>query len=131
MVDTMSIALSGLTAQKTRVATAANNIANMHTTGKTAGDGQNATAYTPKDANLYSQAPAGVRAEVGDRPDSVTQRYDPSSIHADTKGMIAAPDISLETEIVDMKTAEIAYKANVNLIKTSEEMENSLLETLA
>jgi flagellar basal body rod protein FlgC len=113
------------------LATAANNIANMHTNGRTAGNGQNATAYTPKETTLHSQAPAGVRAEVTDRPDSVTQRYDPSSIYADAKGMIAAPDISLETEIMDMKTAEIAYKANIGLIKASEEMQDSLLETLA
>lgn len=130
MNDVMSIALSGLSAQKTRVATVAGNVANMHTNGKTAGDGQNATSYTPKDAVLQT-AGQGVRADVQDRPNAVTSRYDPQSLYADGDGMIAAPDISLDAEMMTMKTAEIAYKANINLIKTSEEMQDSLLETLA
>lgn len=130
MVDITSIAVSGLTAQKTRLATAAGNIANMQTAGTTAGDGQNGSAYTPKDAVLQT-AGQGVRADVVDRSNAVSQRYDPSSVYADAEGMIAAPDISLVGEMMTMKTAEIAYKANASLIKTSEEMQDSLLETLA
>jgi hypothetical protein len=49
---------------------------------------------------------------------------------------IAAPDINptlskpdIIQDIVDIKTSEFAYKANIAVLKTAQDMEDSLLES--
>ena len=127
MTDAMSIAMSGLRANKTRLNTAAENIANISTTGRTSGS---PAPYAPKDTVSAMGKGGGVSTDVVTRQDGVSERYAPQSPFADGKGLIGQPDISLETEIVDMKTAELAYKANISVMKTAEDMQDEFFDTL-
>lgn len=103
MLEALSIALSGLTAQKQRLSATANNVANALTED-----------YTPLETNLSSQSKAGqgagVRAEV---VESTTQ-----------------DSVDLSKEAVDLLMTKAAFKANVAVIKTQDEMTDELLNTL-
>lgn len=118
-LDSISIALSGLRAQSGKTAASAENISNV-----------NSYNYTPKDAVLSSNNGSGVEVSIQDRDNPTFQTYAPSSALADDQGYVAVPNIALEEEFVNLITAEIAYKANISVIKTSEDMQDSLLDVL-
>jgi len=136
MVDSTAISASGLRAQSVRLSTSASNIANLTTSGRIPdADNPNSSVYNPKDAVLDTVSigaqGAGVRASVVGRENGTSIAYDPQSSFSNQDGFIAVPNISLEREIVDVKIAEIAYKANVQALKVADELNRELLDTLA
>ncbi|MFN7113970.1 MAG: flagellar basal body rod protein FlgC [Alphaproteobacteria bacterium] len=146
MTDAVSIALSGLKAQQTRLAAGASNIANASTTGtvpaaspsapaSTASGGASvptaSSVYRPLNVNLTSLATGGVRADVTADPKGFSLVYDPSSPYANTEGMIAAPNVDLTREIVSLLEIKNSFKANIAVLKTQDEMLGALLDTRA
>lgn len=134
MTDAVSIALSGLRAQQTRLAAGASNIANASTTGTAPAASPSApasTVYKPLNVNLTSLASGGVRADVVADPNGYSLIYDPSSPYANPQGMIAAPDIDLTREIVNITEIKHSFKANLAVLKTQDEMLGALLDTRA
>lgn len=135
MIDAISIALTGLTAQKQRLSAAANNIANVSTTGAVPAAGAASTVYQPLTVNLTSlqsgESGAGVRAEVTADADGYTVIYDPSSHYANESGMIAAPNVDLNQEIVSLTEIKMAYKADLSVIRVADEMNQSLMDIIA
>ena len=135
MTDAVSIALSGLRAQQTRLAAGASNIANASTTGTVPAASPSApastasTVYKPLNVNLTSLASGGVRADVVADPSGYSLIYDPSSPYANPQGMIAAPDIDLTREIVNITEIKHSFKANLAVLKTQDEMLGALLDT--
>jgi len=138
MTDAVSIALSGLRAQQTRLAAGASNIANASTTGTVPAASPSApastvasTVYKPLSVNLTSLATGGVRADVSADPKGYSLIYDPSSPYANSEGMIAAPNVDLTREIVNLLEIKNSYKANLAVLKTQDEMLGELLDTRA
>lgn len=135
MTDALSIALSGLTAQKQRLAATASNIANVSTTGPVPGAAPPAAAstavYLPLQTTFSSLPQGGVEAFVRPDPNGYSVYHDPSSAHADAAGMVAAPDIDLAREAVTMLETKAAFKANLGVVKTQDEMMRDLLDVLA
>ncbi len=134
-MDTLSISLSGLRVQNSRMAVAASNIANITTSGSIpTTDNPVSNVYKPLSVSAialsnYGQ-PAGVKSIINE-DDSFSVVFDPGSIYANTEGFIAVPDVSLEEEAVNMMVAKNAYKANLNVIKTQKEMLGELLEIVS
>ena len=137
MIDSLFIALSGLKAQKQRLDTTANNIANASTAGAVpdATNGGVSTVYTPLRVDFTS-------LEVGDRGGGVTAAvspdapgyslaFQPSSVYANKDGVIAVPDVDLAAEAITLMETKIAFRANVAVIKTQEEMMGEILDTIA
>ncbi len=134
-MDSVSISLSGLMVQNNRMATAASNIANVTTVGSIPTDANpTSNVYKPLSVSAIALSnygdPAGVRSVINE-DDSFSVIYDPGSIYADAEGFIAAPDVSLEREAVNMMVAKNAYKANLNVLKTQREMLGELLEIVS
>lgn len=139
MTDAISIARSGLSASRQRLAAIASNIANSQTAGPAPRNGVSAgaAAYRPLQVTQNSLAidghGAGVRAEVRevaeDRAFSVF--HDPQSALANPDGYVAVPNISLEEQIVDLQMTKQGYKANAKVIGVLREMENEVLDILA
>ena len=101
MASISSIGSSGLQAAQLRLAASANNVANMNTPN-----------YRRQVVQQEAMADnAGVRATV--------QR------EQDAKG------VALEKEAVDQMSATYAFKANLQTIKTQDEMVGSLLDVKA
>ncbi|NBX66346.1 MAG: flagellar biosynthesis protein FlgC [Proteobacteria bacterium] len=135
MVSPVTIALSGLNATSTRVAASASNIANAHTVGAREGT-EGPDAYTPVDVVQVSIGAEtgelqGTQAEVVERDPATTPAYQPDSPYADSQGLVEAPNVDYGAELINARTAALAYKANLAVIKVADEMERDLLDRLA
>jgi flagellar basal-body rod protein FlgC len=60
------------------------------------------------------------RIEKDNRPPRLV--YNPSSPDADSKGMVAMPDININEEMVDMIASSRTYEANLAVVKNARTM---------
>lgn len=56
--------------------------------------------------------------------------YDPGHPSADTAGYVKLPNVDTLVEALDMKEAQRAYEANLNVIETARSMEMRTLDIL-
>ena len=137
-MDVFSIALSGLNAQSRRMTATASNVANALTSGPVPSQDPSAPAsgvYKRLQTQLTPVTGggegAGVKATITEDPNGYSVVYDPNSAFANAEGMIAVPKVDLAQEAVDLISEKIAFKANLSVIKTEEEMLGSLLDIMA
>ncbi|MEO9961112.1 MAG: flagellar basal body rod C-terminal domain-containing protein, partial [Nisaea sp.] len=57
-------------------------------------------------------------------------KYDPSHPAADKDGYVKTPNVNTMIEMMDMREAQRSYEANLNLIKSSKTMLNSVIDVL-
>jgi flagellar basal-body rod protein FlgC len=142
-----SIATSGLSAASLRVNVAASNIANVSTTGPLPASGGSGTsagagspgiaptfpaAYVPLRVDQVSQSsgstPGGTVATVSTVSPSYTAQYDPSAPFANQDGLVAAPNVDLANEFVQLATAKYSFIANAKVIQAYSETTDALLD---
>ncbi len=137
--DALSIALSGLTAQKQRLNATASNVANLLSKGAAPDSPEAAagapTVYKPLQVNLSSQVlangqGAGVRGNITEIENPFSLSYDPQAIGANAEGFVAVPNINLDAEITDLLVTKTLFKANAAVIKTQNELSGQLLDIL-
>lgn len=134
MSDVLSIALSGLRAQNTRLSAAANNIANASTVGALPTENSASTVYKPLNVSYTALTTgandgAGVMAQVNEDANGYTPVFDPSSPFANAEGLVAAPEVDLAKESVNILESKLLFKANLSVIKAQKEMMGELLDT--
>ncbi|OPY98395.1 flagellar biosynthesis protein FlgC [Bradyrhizobium sacchari] len=146
----LSIATSGLSAASLRVNVAASNIANVNTTGPLPASGGSSTsadasspgigstfpaAYVPLRVDQVSQSsgstPGGTSAIVSTVSPSYTVQSDPSAPFANQDGLVAAPNVDLANEFVELATAKYSFIANAKVIHAYAETEDTLLDIKA
>lgn len=129
MTNAIGIALSGLNSASLRLNASASNVANISTSGSLEEGGQ--PPYTPLTVQSKAQGTetGGVISQIVPRHNPFTPAYDPDSPFANAEGLIGVPNVDLAEEAVNMKLAEISYKANINTIKVQKEMFDELLST--
>jgi len=127
----MAIAASALKAQQARMRIIAENIANA-----------DSVATTPGGDPYRRQEPVFAPANVGDgakgvamtgvRPDATPFRreYNPGNPAADAKGYVNLPNVDPLVEALDMREAQRAYEANLNVIETARTMQSRTLDLL-
>jgi flagellar basal-body rod protein FlgC len=129
MIGAISTALTGLAASSKKVEASASNIANMGSVG----------SLDPASPNQPYQALTTVQTANGDGGVTATNipkkpgfvnAYAPDSPFANTEGIVGAPNVDLAEEAVNLKIAEITYKANISVIKTASEMSEELSRVL-
>ena len=126
----MAVASSALKAQQSRMRIIAENIANAESTANVAG-GQPYRRQTPVfQAREVDGATGVVLAEV--RPDQSDFRmeYDPSHPAANAEGYVMRPNVDTLVEAMDMREAQRAYEANLNVIETARNMESRTLDII-
>ncbi|MGH7025856.1 flagellar basal body rod protein FlgC [Brevundimonas sp.] len=126
----MAVASSALKAQQSRMRVIAENIANAESTANVAG-GQPYRRQTPVfQARNVNGATGVVLAEV--RPDQSDFRmeYDPSHPAANAEGYVQRPNVDTLIEAMDMREAQRAYEANLNVIETARNMESRTLDII-
>lgn len=126
----MAVASSALKAQQSRMRIIAENIANAESTANVAG-GQPYRRQTPVfQARNVDGATGVVLAEV--RPDQSDFRmdYDPSHPAANAEGYVMRPNVDTLVEAMDMREAQRAYEANLNVIETARNMESRTLDII-
>ncbi|MBB4256221.1 MULTISPECIES: flagellar basal body rod protein FlgC [unclassified Bradyrhizobium] len=138
-----SIATSGLSAASLRVNVAASNIANVQTTGPLPGSGGSSpsavtgspgiaptfpAAYVPLRVDQVDQTPGGTIAKVSTVSPSYTAQSDPSASFANQDGLVAAPNVDIAGEFVQLAAAKYSFIANAKVIQAYAETTESLLD---
>jgi flagellar basal-body rod protein FlgC len=126
----MAVAASALKAQQSRMRVIAENIANAESTATTAG-GQPYRRQIPvfqaqEIDGATGVALAEVRADMGD----FRSEYDPSHPAANAEGYVLRPNVDTLVEAMDMREAQRAYEANLNVIETARSMDARTLDLL-
>lgn len=124
------IATSALRAQQARMRIIAENLANANSTSRTAG-GDPYRRQSPVFEPDKTDAGMGVRMSrvEPDRSDFKVA-YQPGHPSADAKGYVKLPNVDSLVEALDMREAQRAYEANLNVIETSRAMDMRTLDIL-
>ena len=125
-----AIATTALRAQQARMRVIAENMANANSTSRTAG-GDPYRRQTPVFRPDKTAIGTGVKlARVEpDRKDFKVE-YDPGHPSADAKGYVKLPNVDTLVEAMDMREAQRAYEANLNVIETARAMDMRTLDLL-
>jgi flagellar basal-body rod protein FlgC len=138
----LDIGASALTAQRLRMDTISQNIANANTTRT-----ENGTPYRRK-LVVFQEQPQGTSfseyltqssrdryigkgvkvAAVVEDQSPFRKIYDPGNPDADAEGYVEMPNVDTVTEMVNMISATRAYEANVTSINVTKSMALKALE---
>ncbi len=128
----MSIAGSGLSANSARMRIASENIANARSTGATPG----ADPYRRKTITFESAIDEASQADVvrvstvGTDRTPFSSELDPGNPAADEKGFVKIPNVNLILEMADMREANRAYEANLQVVKQSRDLISMTIDLL-
>ena len=125
---TMAVAATALQAQQARMRVIAENIANADSTSQTAGGDpyrRQVPVFTPKKVEGGGQGVSMSRV-VTDQSQFTTE-YAPGHPGADAKGYVKLPNVDPLMEALDMREAQRAYSANLNVIETAQDMDQTTL----
>ena len=127
----MAVAASALRAQQSRMRVIAENLANA-----------NSVAQVKGGDPYRRQVPVFTTQHLGNGVDGVTMsrvlpdnsdfksEYDPGHPSADAKGYVKTPNVDPLIEALDMREAQRAYEANLNVIETARSMQMRTLDLL-
>jgi flagellar basal-body rod protein FlgC len=127
----MAAAASGLRAQQSRMRIIAENMANSDSVSKTAGGDpyrRQMAVFTPVMLPGGIQGVAMTRTAPDTKPFPI--QYQPGHPAADDKGNVKLPNVDPLMEAMDMRDAQRAYEANLNVIDTDKAMQASLIQLL-
>ena len=128
----MAVAASGMRAQSDRMKTIAENIANANSTATTA----NGEPYRRKVATITSDFDRQLGATLVESGNPVQdmsdfrQQYDPGNPAADKQGYVKLPNVNPLVEVMDMKDAQRAYEADLNVMDATKSMLSRTVDLL-
>lgn len=134
MFDTLAISSSGLQAQRTRLDTIAENVANINTTRNS----RNQPIPYRRRFAVFEPGQAGDPSKPGVHVSKI--ELDNSAFHktyqfghpdADKNGYVLYPNVDLAVEYVNALEASRAYEANVTAMEVTKAMINSSLRLIA
>jgi flagellar basal-body rod protein FlgC len=151
MFTGIDISASALAAERLRLETISNNVANAHSLSE---DGERLRPYRPRTPVFYTGDPASTGSgQLGVRfagvlysdkfiaRDSADPEHDPNAVRAedvqrnpalaDYVGKDLYPDINLAGEMADMISASRAYEANVTAMQLTRTMLQTTLQVMA
>jgi flagellar basal-body rod protein FlgC len=127
---TQAIAATALRAQQARMRVIAENMANANSVSRQPG-GDPYRRQVPVFTPIRTDGGQGVRvARVEPDRKDFRNVYDPGHPSADPTGYVKLPNVDTLVEALDMKEAQRAYEANLNVIETARSMEMRTLDIL-
>ena len=128
---TISVATSALKAQQARMRVIAENIANADSGATTPGGDPYQRQMPVFEPQMTDSGGRGVHmARVQADSTAFHTEYIPSAPGADAKGMVKMPNVDALTEAMDMKEAQRAYDANLNMIESARAMQMRTLDLI-
>jgi flagellar basal-body rod protein FlgC len=145
--DAISIAASGLTAERTRMDVTSENLANADTTQGAGGQPyQRQEVVLQQNGGGFSAALSGamgatsaaggpvaggvsVTGIVND-PTPDQSVYDPGNPAANAQGYVKMPNVNSVTEMVDMIDESRSYESNITAMNTAKQMYEKTLDLL-
>jgi flagellar basal-body rod protein FlgC len=125
-----TVAVSALRAQQARMRIIAENLANANSTARTPGGDpyrRQAPVFRP---NKVGGATGVKMTGAAPDPSEFKQRYIPGHPAADAQGNVKMPNVDSLVEALDMREAQRAYEANLNVIETARAMDMRTLDLL-
>jgi len=129
--QTMAIAASALKAQQARMRIIAENLANSDSTATTKGGDPYRRQLSVFTTSNIDGATGVKLAQVVPDVTAFAQEHDPSNPAADANGYVKRPNVDPLIETMDMRDAQRAYEANLNVIDTSRAMVEKTLDILS
>jgi flagellar basal-body rod protein FlgC len=148
LFDSLDVSASGLTAERLRMDTISNNLANANSVkgadGKpfqrqvvelgargAEGGGTGGGSFASFGGFQQASAGGGVQA-LAIRADTTPGKkvYDPGNPDADRKGYVTMSNVNSVTEMVDLITATRGYEAGTTAIKAAEGMAQHALDVI-
>lgn len=126
----MSVAASALRAQQSRMRVIAENIANANSTAPVAGGDPYRRQMPVFQARNLNGSTGVVLADVRPDQSAFKLEYDPSHPAANAEGYVQRPNVDSLVEAMDMREAQRAYEANLNVIETARVMESRTLDII-
>ena len=126
----MGVAASALKAQQSRMRVIAENIANAESTARTPAGTPYRRQIPVFEARNVDGATGVTLAEVRPDQSEFRKEYDPSHPAADGEGYVLRPNVNSLVEAMDMREAQRAYEANLNVIETARSMDARILDLL-
>lgn len=135
ITDIVDIGVSGLVAQRARMAATASNLANAQTT-RTAEGGpyrRRDPVFTSRsvDGGFGARLSRAVRKVEVERvaldPREAITRYEPGHPDANPEGYVALPRINTVEELTNMMSASRSYQANLLILRKAREMARAAL----
>ena len=126
-----AIAASAMKAQQARMQVIAQNVANADSTSQTPGGDpyrRQVPIFQPKTLPDGAQGVTMARV-VGDQS-AFRTTYAPGQPGADAKGYLKLPNVDPLLEALDMREAQRAYAANLNVIETAQDMDMTTLSII-
>jgi flagellar basal-body rod protein FlgC len=131
MSAVQAIAASALQAQQGRMRIIAENLANANSTSRTKGGAPYRRQEPVFQPTPVAGGGTGVRlARVQPDQAAFRTRYDPGNPAADAQGYVKLPNVDPLIEALDMRDAQRAYEANLNVIDTARTMDMRTLDLL-
>ncbi|MDX2145864.1 MAG: flagellar basal body rod protein FlgC [Rhodospirillaceae bacterium] len=126
------VASSGMKAQATRLRIISENLANADSTSEIPGrEPYRRKLITFREALDKSIDADTVKVKkIFNDQSPLKSKYDPTHPGANDEGYIQIPNVNPLVELMDMREAQRAYEANLNVISTSRSMVAKTLELL-
>lgn len=140
--SSMAVSASALSAEKMRIDTISQNVANMNTTRTPEGGPYQRRRVVFSEmlqetrVNRFVRLPSrgsslgtGVQVSAVIRDDAAPRMvHDPSHPDADEDGYVAMPNVDIVNEMVDLITASRAYETNVQVLNVTKALATKALE---
>ena len=137
MFSAVRSSMSALGAASRSISAHADNIANSRTTARLdevsvgGGSGSSAPAdgvYRPVQVSYSAVANGGVAAIIEAVEPSHRVAFNPNDPKADADGLVAAPNVDLVDELVQVRQDRTLFLANLAVFRTADEMTGALLD---
>ena len=128
--QTFRTSASGLTAERLRMDTISNNLANANTTRTEDGGPfrRQFVLFQPIEGNPRKTG-AGVRVVgIGEDPNPPRLVFDPEHPDANSEGYVEMPNVHVVKEMVDLISATRSYEANIAALNAAKAMAQKALE---
>ncbi len=132
--NSMNISATGMTAQRLRMDTISQNLANISTTKTESGDPYrrrvvrfeeigNASSFSTILGSYMNATRGGVRvSDITEDKSPFITKYDPNHPDADEKGYVRLPNVNNIEEMTNMIDASRSYEANITAFNATKAM---------
>jgi flagellar basal-body rod protein FlgC len=130
MLEGLSSALSGMMAASRRVDASASNIANINSYGSIPGSdaAQQRDPYVPVRVEQSSTADGGTATNTRYMSPNYVPVFDNSSAFANSDGMVAAPNVDIADQMMEMLTAKAEFEINARTVQSISDMVRKLYD---
>ncbi len=139
--NSMNVSATGLTAERLRMDTISNNIANANATRTVSGGPyrRKIVVFKEREPSEFQKILSrytgnknigrGVEVkEIVEDPSDFKRVFNPTHPDADKDGYVLMPNVNTISEMINLMTATRAYEANVSVINSTKSMLSKALE---